>query len=79
MLLIKKMFWLVQYATGYDPGPVAPTGTDGASLIFSAKFMPIKAWFVPGCAVKHLLLENQKCYTTKWDLIRDTFAVQLTS
>ena len=67
------MFWLVQYATGYHPGPVAPPGTDGASLIFSAKFMPMAlAWFVPGCAVKHLLLENKKCYTSKRDLIRDT-------
>ena len=25
--------WLVQYATGYHPGPVAPPRTDGASFL----------------------------------------------
>ena len=32
ILLIKKYCWLVQYAAGYHPGPVAPPKTDGASL-----------------------------------------------
>ena len=31
--LPKKYFWLVQYAAGYHPGPVAPPRTDGASLL----------------------------------------------
>ena len=30
--LSKKYFWLVQYAAGYHPGPVAPPRTVGASL-----------------------------------------------
>ena len=29
----EKFFLLVQYATGYHPGPVAPPMTDGASLV----------------------------------------------
>ena len=32
VLLIKKIFWLVQDAAGYHLGPVAPPRTDGASL-----------------------------------------------
>ena len=32
ILLIKKYVWLVQYAAGYHPGPVAPPRADGASL-----------------------------------------------
>ena len=32
LILLKKYFWLVQYAAGYHPGPVAPPRTDGASL-----------------------------------------------
>ena len=31
--LIKILFWLVQYATGYHPGPVVPPTADGASFI----------------------------------------------
>ena len=32
VLLIKKYFWLLQYAADYHPGPVAPPRTDGAPL-----------------------------------------------
>ena len=33
ILLIKKYFWLVQYAAGYHLGPVASPRTDGPSFV----------------------------------------------
>ena len=31
-IIFQNIFWLVQYATGYHPRPVALPTTDGASL-----------------------------------------------
>ena len=33
--LVKIFFWLVQYATGYHPWPVAPPTADEASFILA--------------------------------------------
>ena len=59
VLLIKKIFWLVQDAAGYHPGPVAPPRTDGASLgNYFYNNRATKLWCTGGGSRTRLLLQD---------------------